>query len=171
MHKYLLFILFAGLLAGCVSTGDLVDDDVTRKLSNGNERISYHYPGERSALYDKIYEALLRDGFRIDQENEKRGHISTQGKDVGQSTMLRMQIFIEDDGENRSMANFRAQYKPGADAEMGAQAFSGLTVDADYEKAVWGNSGRPERAYAYMYKFVIGLFENTRRERIIHHRN
>lgn len=153
MKKALVFII-AVAITGCVNSRDIIDQSAVEHIERGSTVMVYHYPGSRSALYDEIYDALLADGFRIDQENEERGSITTEGKSIGQSTKLRMQIYIEELAQDSAQATFRPEYRPGQDAEMQAEVFSGIQMDTQFKPATWGDSGRPERAYAYTYKFI-----------------
>src|SRR5699024_3385058 len=114
----LTILLILLILTGCVNSKDLLTDQQMGIIPEGAERIVYTYDGYKADLYDTIYTALQRDGFRISAENEERSSITTEGKGVGQSTLLRMQVFVEETEEGTTIANFRPEYKPGDEAEI-----------------------------------------------------
>ena len=70
-------------------------------------------------MYNEIYSSLLLRGHRIDKDDKERYYITTEGKDVGQSTLQRSTIVINENN-GTSKAIIRSEWKPGTTATMGA---------------------------------------------------
>lgn len=106
----------------------------TEVIVNGNDR---------AELYEKIVNALIQRGHRISREDKERFYLTTEGKDVGESTLQRMTIVVNED----SKAIIKSEWMPGQDATNAATAFSGIPQTASWSKASY-EVGRPGIAYA-----------------------
>lgn len=98
---------------------------------------------DRESLYNKIVDVLIQRGHRISREDKERFYIVTEGKDVGESTLQRMTITINENNE----AVIKSEWMPGMEATNAASAFSGLDVSASWSIASY-EVGRPGIAYA-----------------------
>lgn len=86
---------------------------------------------DRHKLYERIVNILIQRGHRINREDKDRFYLTTEGKDVGESTLQRMTIVVSEDAE----ATIRTEWMPGMQANTMATAFSGLDVTSTWETA------------------------------------
>lgn len=131
---------FVFLFAGCIGTGTIVG---TSGLSQSELASIPHRATEvivtgqdRAQLYDRIVDALIQRGHRIGHEDKERFYLTTEGKDVGQSTLQRMSIVVNDKAE----AVIKTEWMPGMFATMIATGASGLDVDGSWEVAKYEGS-------------------------------
>ena len=86
---------------------------------------------DRNELYERIVNILIQRGHRINREDKDRFYLTTEGKDVGESTLQRMTIVVSENAE----AIIRTEWMPGMQANTMATAFSGLDVTSTWETA------------------------------------
>lgn len=86
---------------------------------------------DRNELYERIVNTLIQRGHRISREDKDRFYLTTEGKDVGESTLQRMTIVVSENAE----AVIRTEWMPGMQANTMATAFSGLDVTSTWETA------------------------------------
>jgi|SRR5690606_38568102 len=98
---------------------------------------------DRSQLYERIVDALIQRGHRINREDKERFYVTTEGKDVGESTLQRMTIVVNED----SKAVIKSEWMPGQEAVSMATALSGIPQSASWSKASF-EGGRSGIAYA-----------------------
>lgn len=132
MKKLLFPALF---LIGCVGTGTIVG---TSGLTQSELSTIPHGATEviitgadRAQLYNLIVDALIQRGHRISHEDKERFYLTTEGKDVGQSTLQRMTIVVNANAE----AVIKTEWMPGMFATMIATGASGLDVNGSWEMA------------------------------------
>lgn len=143
----LFFLLISLFCSACVSQ-KFIPKEETKLIPKGSQIIELKSDAEPKEIYKTVYSLLLENGFRIEKENIDMLTISTEGKDVGQSTFGRIYIIIKKD-TNGSILTLRPEWKPGADAQMMASAMTKLNVYTEWAPAKWGDTGRPELVFSY----------------------
>jgi hypothetical protein len=88
------------------------------------------------SLYEEVYTVLLSRGHRILKDDKERHYITTEGKDVGQSTLQRMTVVITEN-ENSSKLKITTEWKGGTEASAMATAMSGIPIQSDWALAKW----------------------------------
>lgn len=96
------------------------------------------YKEDISAIdfYDEVFNILLSRGHRISKDDAERLYITTEGKDVGESTLQRMNLLINE-VENGSQLVITTEWRAGTQASAMAVAISGLPVQSQWEEASW----------------------------------
>lgn len=150
MKTFISFLLLLLLLSGCVSTGDMIDQNIKNIIPDDATQMIIHTDQDSDELFDSITRRLIRDGHRI-ESNRENLTISTDQIDVGESTFARFTLYIED-----GSVYGRSDWKPGTQASAMASAFSGVNIDAGWETAKWTN-GRPGRAFASMVELLLDM--------------
>ena len=137
------------LLAGCVTTSN-VPTEITEAIPR-DARVIKLYSDQRPAEYYRtIYRALAGQGFSMRQENADMGTFSTDFKEIGQETTLRINAFLEE-SPTGSVAPLRGQW--GVTASMGAGLSAAMGANlggTSAEDADWGDSDRPKAAFREM---------------------
>ena len=87
-------------------------------------------------LYEEVYNILLTRGHRIFKDDQKRHYITTEGRDIGESTLQRMTIVISENGKDSNL-KITTEWKAGSDATTTASAMSGINVYSDWAIAKW----------------------------------
>jgi hypothetical protein len=87
-------------------------------------------------LYEEVYNILLTRGHRIFKDDQKRHYITTEGRDIGESTLQRMIIVISENGKDSNL-KITTEWKAGSDATTTASAMSGINVYSDWAIAKW----------------------------------
>src|SRR5690625_490195 len=139
--RYLIILL---LLAGCVSSQGVIDDTISQSIPNNAELVIATTDMTHANLLDIARKSLIREGHRVDADSESL-ILSTEGLDVGQSTLARYTIYIED-----SEIYGRADWSIGATASV---MVTGSAAESGWERARW-SSGRPMRAFASLAAFM-----------------
>jgi hypothetical protein len=70
------------------------------------------------------------------KDDKERHYITTEGIDIGYSTLQRMTIAMKQNGTTAT-ARILTEWMAGTDATMMAQSFSGLVVQSNWNKAFW----------------------------------
>lgn len=137
------------LIFSCVAPKN-IPNEISSKIppdSKGIELYSNKTPDE---FYGLIYNAILKNNYSIDQDNEKRKNLSTNFKGIGQETTLRINLFVEKT-QNGSLATLRGDY--GVSSAVAA-AVGGTDKD-NLGSAEWRkNSGRPQVAFGELAIFA-----------------
>jgi len=138
----LAFIISASMLISCASNQTLSDTsglpiEVIENIPLGAKSILINKDNvSADSLYEEIYFALLKRNHRIFKDDKQRHYLTTEGKDVGQSTLQRMTIFINEK-ENGSEGKITVEWKPGMEATTFASGMSGLQVNSDWGQAYY----------------------------------
>lgn len=148
----LFFLTLPLFFSSCVSQ-KFIPKEETRLIPTGSQIIEIKTETEPKEIYKTVYSLLIENGFRVDKENADMLTLSTEGKDLGQSTFGRIYITIKKDN-NGSLLTLRPDWKPGAEAQMMASAMTNLNVYTEWTPAKWGVSGRPELVFSYFVSFA-----------------
>jgi hypothetical protein len=86
--------------------------------------------------YEEVISILMSRGHRIMREDKERHYITTEGKDVGESTLQRMTLLIT---ENNSICILKitTEWKAGAEAAGMASAMGGMSIQPEWATASW----------------------------------
>lgn len=152
MKSVIFFIFFPVLFYSCVSQ-NFVSQEEYDTIPKGSEVIEVYSEQNSDSLFKQVYSLLIESGFRIDTQNKEMHSISSEGKDVGQSTLGRFNIFIKDSHKG-SLLTIRTEWMPGANAQMMAGAMSGLKIYTQWSTARFGDKGRPEFTFLYGVHFA-----------------
>lgn len=87
-------------------------------------------------IYEEVIGILMSRGHRIMREDKQRYYITTEGKDVGQSTLQRMVLTINK-LEDYAQLKIITEWKGGTDASIMASSMSGIPVISDWAIASW----------------------------------
>lgn len=156
----ILMIFSSFLLCSCV-TQSFITKDEYKMIPKGSEIIEVYSDQKPDDLFKNVYSLLLENGFRIEKENKEMHTISTDGKDIGQSTLGRFNIFIKENNSG-SLLTLRSEWKPGADAQMMAGAMSGLNIYSQWNTARFGDTGRPDLVFSYSVSFAKKISNNIK---------
>lgn len=149
LKHHLTFVLFALLFTSCVTTSN-IPIEVSSEIPDDANAIEL-YSNETSAdFYETIYKHLASKGFSISQENSDMGTLSTEFKEIGQETTLKMDVFVEE-SENGSKATLRGSWGVTTSMGAGITAATGSSLGGtSAERASWDQSGRPKVAFGEM---------------------
>jgi hypothetical protein len=144
----ILFISKSCISINTVSTTSGLSNDYLKTIpSNANTVIISKENTTLDSLYEEIFTVLLERGHRILKDDKERHYITTEGKDVGQSTLQRMTIVISQNSKI-TQAKISTEWKAGTHATTMANSMSGLTVIADWAKSNWQPESRLGIAFA-----------------------
>jgi hypothetical protein len=138
----LLGIILSLLISSCGSILDIatvtgVKEESLNTIPKGARTIVVIKPGvSADSLYEELFTVLLSRGHRILKEDKVRHYITTEGKDIGMSTLQRMTLVITDFGSNATL-KINSEWKAGAEASLMASGISGLNYNADWASATW----------------------------------
>src|SRR6266566_1564842 len=88
-------ILLALGISACVTTSS-VPLEIARAIPSDARAIRLYSDQPMATYYRAIYGSLAAQGFGVAQENQQMGTLSTQPKDIGQSTLLRLNVYVQD---------------------------------------------------------------------------
>ena len=165
MKKIILLCFYVSIiLYGCgsimdISTATGVKEESLRTIPYGASSILVTKQGTSADnLYEEVFSALISRGHRITTADKTRYYITTEGKDVGLSTLQRMTLVIDDKGQS-PVLTIRSEWKAGAEASLMASGISGISYIADWAKSKWEIS-RLGVAFAEGYAIAL-LIENA----------
>src|SRR5690625_7940606 len=90
--RYLIILL---LLAGCVSSQGVIEDTISQSIPNNAELVIATTDMNPADLFNLARKSLIREGHWVDAYSEFLT-LSREAMDVGQSTLARYTIYIED---------------------------------------------------------------------------
>lgn len=145
-----LFVGMAVMMSGCVVmvTQNFLTPEQAAKIPRKAEVIEVQSDRKPEDLYLALYKMIAAEGNRISAENKEMMTLSTEGKDIGQSVIVRMNLVVDKMGEG-SRAMIRVDWKVGTEAKMMVWAATGASLDYDWMRATWAIEGRPQVAFAY----------------------
>src|SRR2546430_5775918 len=129
--------LALGLFA-CVSAST-VPPELARTIPNDARAIRLFSDQGATDYYQTVYRSLLARGLGIAQENQQMGTLTTQTKDIGQNTLLKLIVYVQDTAGG-AIATVRGQW------EVTAQ----MLFTGGASEAHWGGAGRTKRAFGEM---------------------
>jgi hypothetical protein len=125
-------------ITACVSAST-VPSELARTIPNDARAIRLFSDQPAATYYQTVYRSLVARGFGIAQENAQMGTLSTQTKDIGQNTLLKVTVYVQDT-TGGAVATLHGQWE--VTAEM---LFTGGASEAR-----WGSMGRSKRAFGEM---------------------
>lgn len=135
-------ILSVILSLGCVSVQNIASisnlpEETLSTIPKGAKSVVIRQNNSTAdMLYEEIFAILLDRGHRILKDDKERHYITTEGKDVGESTLQRMTIVIKKQ-PSYIQAKITTDWKPGTEAAAMATAMSGLTMQIEWSEALW----------------------------------
>ncbi len=135
-------ILISYLMISCVSVSHIsstsgVRAEYLKNIPKGAEVVIVDKNNiSADSLYEEVYTILLTRGHRILKDDKNRHYITTEGKDVGQSTLQRMVIVITEN-ENSSKLKITTEWKAGTEASAMASSMSSIPIQSDWSFAKW----------------------------------
>ncbi len=145
MKKYIIILLISVLipfiLNSCVSIPAIsktsgVNQSYLNKLPKGVQYVFIEKETPMDELHGEIVNELINRGHRIQVNDTDLKYITTEGTDVGQSTLQRMVIKTTSEG-NLSTSKIITEWMPGTSATTGASAASGIDINPQWAKAKW----------------------------------
>lgn len=130
-------LLLAVLLTSCIGTSSItknsgLNESDLAQIPKGAKEILIN-GDNREQMYNRIVDVLLERGHRIMKEDKERFYITTEGKDIGESTIQRMTIFVNSENQ----ASIKTEWMPGAEATTAASAFSGINVVPQWSAVIY----------------------------------
>lgn len=142
-------LVFAAALIGCVSQDFVPADQAVRIPANADKVVAYSAQPPQD-LYAALYKTLILDGHRISSENKDMMMLSTEGKDIGESTTVRLTVVVEKTDAG-SKATIKGDWRLGQMGQMWVNSALGVSTNADWMAVIWkASEPRNKRAFAYM---------------------
>jgi len=88
------------------------------------------------ALYNDIYAALIKRGHRVMKSDKEHHYITTEGKDIGESTMQRMTIVITNESDY-CQAIITSEWKAGSQSATTASMIAGMPITNEWGRVVF----------------------------------
>ena len=156
-------ILISSLMIGCIGVSHIsitsgVGENYLKNIPNGAEVVIVEKKNiSADSLYEEVYNTLLSRGHRILRDDKERHYITTEGKDVGKSTLQRMTLVINEK-ESSSQLRITTEWKGGTEASAAATAASGIQVQSAWAAAKWEKNSRLGIAFAESVAIAHQLF-------------
>ena len=131
--KKLLFILL--ILTGCVSQ-QFVDVNQYNQYNNGVQMVIYPEAVDIVLL-------LENNGFEVETVTDNS--IETTSKLIGQQTYVKIKMYV-----NADKVKVVIFWKPSNDVAMISGSIGGFGYVNEWSKAIKGNGGRDDLAFAYL---------------------
>lgn len=149
MKRLAILLMLLGL-GGCGSSR--VIDAVTDSIPENANRVRLYSALPPKELYKEVQRGLLEQGYRISDTKEDLLYLGTEAKEVGEQTLLRMNLFVKPAGTG-SVLSAQGEW----DAALSFGVYSGgLMANANkaaFQVASWNRSAfgqRPTHAFAAM---------------------
>lgn len=146
MNKILLFIglpvIILLVMTGClgvshISASSGLDEGSLNKIPAGAKIIYVEKKNASiSEFYEELISVLMSRGHRIMKEDKERHYVTTEGKDIGQSTLQRMTLFITEKN-NSCILKITTEWKAGTEATAMASAMGGIPMQSEWSTASW----------------------------------
>jgi hypothetical protein len=128
--------------SGCIGVSYITattgaNESLIRDIPRGSKVVIVEKENiEEDDLYNEVYDILLSRGHRIQKDDHVRHFITTEGKDVGESTLQRMTLVVTGTA-NGAKLKITTEWKPGTQATLMATAVSGIPIFSDWAEAKW----------------------------------
>lgn len=148
-----IYILSIAMCSSCIGTQHLqqtsgLTEAITREIPvNANTVTVTQSQTTPYQLYEYLIQTAISRGHRIDHEDKERYYFTTQGKDVGNSTLQRMTVSVMKISESVSEATINTEWMGGTFVNSMYSGMMGASVDQEWETAYW-MKGRPGIAFA-----------------------
>ena len=154
MKRILLLIVIMFLFISCVTTNTLISPEISQQIPKKATKIILNSNAPADSLFKEIYKTLVIEGYGINNSNNEMLSISTNEKDVGGDTFLRINAFVESIGST-SKATFTGQWKYGSATQSFQQALVGYSTNPSWQSAMWLEShSKYSIAFAGIVKVV-----------------
>ncbi len=156
MKTSILFAFTLVLFNGCISTSSIsslmgVPEEELNRIPKGAKNIIVTINNATSnEVYSQIKNALIERSHRIEKDDKESFYLTTEGKDVGESTLQRMVISISK-VQNDCRIVLNTEYKPGMEAQMLATGMTGINVNTDWTEVVYDIKTRSGIAFIETY--------------------
>jgi hypothetical protein len=156
--KSFLPLLFISIFFfGCITTQKIASHtslkiEELRRIPKGTSTILATSNQSADSTFQTIKSILFQRGHRIQNVDKKMRYISTEGHEIGYSTLQRMTINVNKQANGCSV-DIRTEWKPGAGAPGAAESSA---QENEWQKAYW-SSGRPNVALAESYAICNNL--------------
>lgn len=164
MVKRILLFLLLIITVSCVTTSN-IPSEISSQITDNANVIKIYSSTPPSDFYRTSYRSIASQGFSFAQENDEMGTFSTEFKEIGQGTALRINVFIEE-SESGSIAILRGLWNVTASTGFGIAAATGGSLGGSAEEANWGKSGRPKIAFGEM-AVIANNIDNMRIEYLL----
>ncbi|SRR6266496_5240618 len=101
-------------VSACVSAST-VPPELARTIPSNARAIRLFSDQPTAEYYRTVYRSLVAQGFGIAQENPQMGTLSTQTKDTGQNTLLKLTVYVQDTTDG-AVATLRGQWEVTAES-------------------------------------------------------
>lgn len=136
------------LLTGCISS--TLPPDIASTVPARARVVQLFSDSTPTAFYRMVYRGLAAQGYTVTTGNEAMGTLTTDFKDVGQETTLRITVLVTPT-DSGSSAILRGHWGITATTAAAMSAGFGISVaGGSAEDADWGSSGRPKVAFGEM---------------------
>jgi hypothetical protein len=149
-------------VSACVNTAN-VPSGLAQAIPSDARAVRLYSNQPAADYYRVIYQSVAARGFAIAQENQQMGTFSTQPRDIGQETTLKVTVFVQDTSGG-SVATLRGQW--GVTAAMAAGLSAGFGANpagGTADEAHWKGSGRPKTAFGEL-AVIADAISHTRIE-------
>lgn len=155
-----IFPFLALFLSSCITVSHVaqtsgIDESKLKEIPENSSEVILEKDVTPQELFNEVYASLLLRGHRISKDDKERLYITTEGKDVGQSTLQRSTIVVSEI-DNGAKAVIKSEWKPGTSAALGGSMFAGVALSLEWEQATWVN-GRPGIAFAEAFAIADGV--------------
>jgi len=142
------------IIIGCATTIELIDPEAAAQIPDGAKKVLVSSSMSADSLYQSLYATAVREGFGIKSSNNEMRSFSTEAKDVGGDTYLRMNVIVELK-DSISLATINGQWQFGEATQAMQRVLVGYDTTPTWEDAYWAGAGTKYRmAFAAMVKYA-----------------
>jgi hypothetical protein len=133
----ILFVMTSCLGISLISSSSGLDEGSLNKIPTGVKIIYVEKKNASiSEYYEDVISILMSRGHRIMKEDKERHYVTTEGRDIGQSTLQRMTLFITEKN-NSCILKITTEWKAGTEATAMASAMGGIPMQSEWSTASW----------------------------------
>ena len=151
MKKVLIFVIIL-LITSCAASKNMliiIPQDTLDEIPMNTTKVIVTNDQSLIENYNKSYQVLLINDYRIENDNKEMGYISASKMDIG-DTNVRLNVVC-----NNNQIAVTSEWKAGTNSEIWATAVSGIPVDSDWNNAVWTKQyNKPNVAFAKAVQFA-----------------
>lgn len=151
MKNIIVVLFFSIYFIGCMPPPyqSILSPQLNSKIPNGADKVVLSSALPTDSLFNEVFSVLTEQNFRISSENKSIGYLSTEGKDIGSGTYMRMSIKITKT-ENGSKLVGSAEWMPDAVTLATANAIFGAHLTQEWGIASRSNVGKPDFVFEKM---------------------
>lgn len=154
--KSIILVLLSLLFISCATLSNVssLNKKELDRIPIGAEKVIIKSDLDKESAFNMLLKILGREGWVIDKMLKENFSITTDSKNIGEDTHLRMNMFVDEKNSSTEII-IRGDWKYGQETQIRMQVITGITAASSYTPVKFTNElNKPSLAFTGMIKFA-----------------